>query len=227
MTFQTLEKDTITSRSFSGQWGLQWGRTRPCLVKYSSSILTERCRLVSINCIGLIVNLWYTTLTIVSTGLTKCNQDINLRALPTSQQYQQLLNQSLPTHVLLSPLLYSSLLSKESRCYQVVFCVPELQYIFPTCVLSPFPSTHPSRRTPCGFWLILPQLEQQVFAGRNGDTWMHPVRILITQCADCAPPLLNNLQKCTRTVNTSAAHAQAHMAAGGHLWVGQIKRCKV
>lgn len=108
-------------------------------------------------------------------------------------------------------------IQKNPAATKLYFVFRSCSSFFQTCVLSSFPSTHPSVHTPCGFWLILPQLEQQVFAGRNGDTWMHPVRILITQCADCAPPLLNNLEKCACTVNTSAAHAQAHMAAGGHL----------
>lgn len=38
----------------------------------------------------------------------------------------------------------------------------------------------------------LSQTEQQVFAGRNSDTWMHPVRQLIR---DSTPPLSPNLEE--------------------------------
>lgn len=61
----------------------------------------------------------------------------------------------------------------------------------------------------CCMWWIWPQLKQQVFAGRNSDTWLRPVRLLIR---DSAPP---HLEERGVHIHTNTC-IHVHKAAGGH-----------
>lgn len=63
-----------------------------------------------------------------------------------------------------------------------------------------------------------------MFAWKNSDTWMHPVRQLIR---DSTPPLSPNLEE--RRVHTHKhmyAHIEVHKAAGGHFLLDKSKQAR-
>lgn len=72
---------------------------------------------------------------------------------------------------------------------------------------------------------ILHRAEQQVFAGRNSDTWMRTVRLLIR---DSASPLSPHLERRGDAQTHTLTRAPKYeCTAGGHLSAGQIKAGKV
>lgn len=80
---------------------------------------------------------------------------------------------------------------------------------------------------------ILHLAEQQVFAGRNSDTWMRTVRLLIRDSASPLSPHLGRRGDAHRHALTATlTQAQApslkyEFTAGGHLSAGQIRAGKV
>lgn len=74
----------------------------------------------------------------------------------------------------------------------------------------------------CSILWILPQPEQQVFAGRNSDTWMRTVRLLIRESA---PPLSPHLKERRAHKHTNTC-MQVHKAAGGHYQLDKSKQAK-
>ncbi len=63
-----------------------------------------------------------------------------------------------------------------------------------------------------------------MFAGRNSDTWMHPVRLLIR---DSALPLSPHLEERRVPIHTNMhTHIQKRKAAGGHYQLDKSKQAK-